>query len=81
MYVCINTAQHGLGSTYHSGVHIWNSLLVNIRKSHSLTNFKKKLNDYLSTYKRIDLANDLLVGARFHMTVFIPLLGICCLIY
>ena len=46
MYVCMNTAQHGLGSIHHSGVRIWNSLPVDIRESHSLTNFKKKLKNY-----------------------------------
>ena len=54
-----------------------------ILESHSLTNVKKKLKDYflpLTKYK-IKLTNGLLVSARFHMTVFMHLLGMCYLIY
>ena len=47
-----NTTQHGLRFIHYSGVRIWNSLPADIRESHSLTNFKKKLKDYFfATYK------------------------------
>ena len=54
-----------------SGIHSWS------------TNVEKKLRDYFfATYKdKVKLSNGLLVGAQFHMTVFIHLFGMCYLIY
>ena len=45
-----DTTQYGLRSIHYSGVRIWNSLPVKIRKSQSLPNFMKKMKAYIFSF-------------------------------